>query len=148
MNSLNTFNKKNGTSILLAAVVAFAPATVLAQHEGHQMAGYHAEMQSQMQKMNQSMTSMPMTNNPDLDFAMMMIPHHQGAIDMAKTQLKYGKDAKLRALAEEIIASQQKEIKVMQASIQEMQTTGSAMLDAKTTSSANATPLSSHSSHQ
>jgi len=41
---------------------------------------------------------------------MMMIPHHQGAIDMAEVELKYGKDPALRKMAEDIIAAQKKEI--------------------------------------
>jgi uncharacterized protein (DUF305 family) len=44
----------------------------------------------------------------------MMIPHHQGAIDMAKALLLYGKDAQLRRLAQEIITDQQSEIQLMQ----------------------------------
>ena len=54
------------------------------------------------------------TNNGDADFARGMIPHHQGAIDMAKVQLAHGKDGSLRALAEKIIADQEKEIAQMQ----------------------------------
>jgi uncharacterized protein (DUF305 family) len=42
-----------------------------------------------------------------------MIPHHQGAVEMAKVELKYGKDAKLRKLAKDIIAAQEKEIAFM-----------------------------------
>jgi uncharacterized protein (DUF305 family) len=55
------------------------------------------------------------TGNADIDFMNGMIPHHQGAIDMAKVLLKYGKDAQTRKLAEQIIADQEKEIALMQA---------------------------------
>lgn len=45
------------------------------------------------------------SGNPDHDFAMMMIPHHQGAIDMAKIELQYGKDPLLRGMAEKIVVA-------------------------------------------
>ena len=51
---------------------------------------------------------------PDMAFARGMLPHHIGAVDMAKTQLKYGKDAEMRKLAQEIIDAQQSEIEQMQ----------------------------------
>ena len=49
------------------------------------------------------MNDMKMSGNTDVDFANMMIIHHQGAIDMAKVQLAHGKDPVIRALAEKII---------------------------------------------
>jgi uncharacterized protein (DUF305 family) len=57
----------------------------------------------------------PMTGDPDCDFLAMMIPHHQGAIEMARLVLTYGRDPLTRQLAEEIVASQQTEIGSMKA---------------------------------
>ncbi len=63
-------------------------------------------------KMHKDMT-MKFTGNPDVDFAQGMIPHHQGAIDMANVVLKYGKDPEMKKLAEEIIKAQDTEIAFM-----------------------------------
>jgi uncharacterized protein (DUF305 family) len=57
--------------------------------------------------------NVPFTGDADRDFARMMIPHHQGAIDMALVELRYGKDERLKRLAQEIIVAQQQEIQVM-----------------------------------
>jgi uncharacterized protein (DUF305 family) len=54
------------------------------------------------------------TGNPDIDFLAMMIPHHVGAVDMARAVLRYGRDPATRQLAEEIIAGQTIEIEGMQ----------------------------------
>ena len=67
-----------------------------------------------MSVMEYGMTNAPMDSDPDHDFAAMMIPHHQGAIDMAKVELLYGTDPLLRRLAQEIIVTQGSEIAVMQ----------------------------------
>ena len=64
-----------------------------------------------MMKMHESMTSMEMTSDPTRDFVLMMIPHHQSAIDMAQVLLKDPTaDAEIKAMAEKIISDQQKEI--------------------------------------
>jgi uncharacterized protein (DUF305 family) len=63
-------------------------------------------------KMMKAMTMAP-TGNADADFVMMMIPHHQGAIDMAQVELQYGKDPMLREMAQAIIKAQQEEIATM-----------------------------------
>jgi uncharacterized protein (DUF305 family) len=53
----------------------------------------------------------------DRDFVAMMVPHHQGAIDMAKAELRYGHNAQLRRLAKRIVENQQKEITLMRAAV-------------------------------
>ena len=74
---------------------------------------FEQQMAESMRKMDQDMAAAPMTGDPNHDFSAMMIPHHQGAIDMAKTFLLHGQDAALRRLAQEIIVTQQQEIQVM-----------------------------------
>ena len=82
-----------------AAPLAFA-VPVAAQHSGHHMPGM----------------SMPVpTGNQDRDFARAMIVHHQGAIEMARTQLARGTDPAMRRMAGEIIGAQQREISELNA---------------------------------
>jgi uncharacterized protein (DUF305 family) len=71
------------------------------------------ELDAAMKKMMNEMHAPGYTGNPDVDFLAMMIPHHQGAVDMARLVLIYGKDPLARRLAEEIIASQTAEIGAM-----------------------------------
>jgi uncharacterized protein (DUF305 family) len=69
-------------------------------------------MDEAMRRMDAGMNVAP-TGDPDRDFARMMIPHHQGAVDMALAELRFGKDERLRRLAQGIIVEQRQEIAVM-----------------------------------
>ena len=94
---------------LLAGLVTL-PAVAQETTPHHQMSDFHGAMAA----MQAQMGEVPMTGDPDTDFAAMMIPHHQGAIEMAKAELAQGKDPELRRLAEEIIAAQEREITILQ----------------------------------
>src|SRR3981081_657883 len=75
-----------------------------------------SENDAAMNKMMADMTIKP-TGDVDRDFVAMMVPHHQGAIDMAPGELKYSHNEQLRRLAQEIVVTQQQEISVMQLAI-------------------------------
>ncbi|MTD17960.1 DUF305 domain-containing protein [Pseudomonas sp. CCM 7891] len=79
-------------------------------------AQFLAENESAMEKMMVDMASRP-TGDVDRDFVEMMIPHHQGGIDMALAFLKYGHNERLQRLAQEIIITQQQEIAAMRLAI-------------------------------
>ena len=75
-------------------------------------ATFYSEMATVNARMHEGMEIAP-SSNTDRDFMRMMIPHHQGAIDMALVQLKYGHDERLRRLAQSIIVEQGQEIAYM-----------------------------------
>ncbi|MGL4974510.1 MAG: CopM family metallochaperone [Bosea sp. (in: a-proteobacteria)] len=117
--------------ILVAAFAAsamIAGAAFAQQHGGHSNHAGHAghkaapanqstatkAYQAANDKMHKDM-AIAFSGNADVDFVKGMIPHHQGAVDMAKVVLAHGKDPELRKLATEIIAAQDKEIAFMQA---------------------------------
>ena len=68
-----------------------------------------------MRSMMDKMTTMQMTGNTDKDFVMMMIPHHEGAKTMAEHQVKHGKNAELKKMAQKMITDQTKEIAELKA---------------------------------
>ena len=76
-------------------------------------------MMQAMERMHRDMSIVP-SGNPDRDFAVMMISHHQGAVDMAKVELQFGKNPVLRRLAEGIIVEQLQEIEVMQGEMRQL----------------------------
>jgi uncharacterized protein (DUF305 family) len=77
-----------------------------------------AENQTAMSTMMDGMSIKP-TGNIDRDFAFMMIPHHLGAIDMARAEIRHGKNEQLRRIAQEIIVNQIDEIAAMRLAIAE-----------------------------
>jgi uncharacterized protein (DUF305 family) len=102
--------------MLSGSIVGLALAQNPYGHMGSQPpeSEFAAQMMQAMERMDAGMMAAQPTGNPDRDFAAMMIPHHQGAINMAKVELTYGRDPVLRRLAQGIIVTQQQEIELMQ----------------------------------
>ena len=105
-----------------ASALAFAASAQPAQHSGmahsanaHGGASPSPSTQAFQQSGEKMMQGMgqPYTGDADKDFVAQMVAHHEGAVDMAKIQLKYGKDPELKKLAGDIIKAQQQEIAFM-----------------------------------
>lgn len=112
------------TIVTLALLGAMTAQLAYAQHQHGSVESQSAqlaagaqlfarEMDAGMKKMMNDMHAPGYTGNPDVDFLSMMIPHHEGAVEMARLVLIHGKDPLTRRLAEEIIASQSAEIAAM-----------------------------------
>ena len=121
-------SKNRAVMAMLALVCLAAPAGAQHQHGMKARPGertvapgprdeFGTLMNDAMKTMDANMRNASMNGDPDHDFAAMMIPHHQGAIDMAKAVLLYGRNPVLRRLAQEIIVTQGSEIAVMQAEL-------------------------------
>ena len=95
--------------VLSVAASAFAAGVVLT---GNDETRFLAENDAAMTKMMDAMSVKP-SGNVDEDFVAMMVPHHQGAIDMAQAELRYGHNEQLRRIAQEIVVEQQQEIVAM-----------------------------------
>jgi uncharacterized protein (DUF305 family) len=119
--------KKTFMSGALAMLVLAYPAHASAQqaaaadkaersHKQTVEASFMAENQAAMSKMMKDMAVKP-SGNVDADFTAMMIPHHQGAVDMAEAELHYGHNRKLRRIARNIFAGQRQQIGAMKAAL-------------------------------
>ena len=97
------------SAVLLISVAAASEVGTLTEPERSFLASTQASMRTMMAGMERTPRG-----DVDQDFIGQMIPHHQGAIDMAKAELRYGHNEQLRRIAQEIIVEQQAEIAVMQ----------------------------------
>ncbi|MBF0480764.1 MAG: DUF305 domain-containing protein [Desulfovibrionaceae bacterium] len=108
----------NGLALAFAIVLACGPcASALAGETSAKAAeadekAFMEQNKPAMDAMMRDMDVKP-TGDVDRDFTAMMIPHHQGAIDMARIYLRYGRDKQLRRLCQNIIVAQEREIKLM-----------------------------------
>ena len=100
----------------LALVAGIGPAALAQTPSPATEAPFIAENAAAMDKMMADMNVKP-TGDVDRDFVAMMIPHHQGAIEMAQSFLRHGHNEQLRRMAQEIIVTQQQEIATMRLAI-------------------------------
>src|SRR6201993_4568108 len=135
--AMSNFRSSIGTHVAAIAVGAFAAIAYLTVYSATRQsladyisaicaksfgsapsaeAPYLAENVSAMTKMMIDMSIRP-SGDVDTDFVAMMVPHHQGAIEMAQTQLRYGRNEPLRRMAQEIIVTQLQEIAAMRLSL-------------------------------
>lgn len=98
------------------AAAAFFLGLVSALQAGTEEKPFLDANDAAMARMMTGMAAKP-TGDVDRDFVAMMVPHHQGAIDMAQAELRYGTNEQLRRIAQEIIVEQQQEIAAMQLAI-------------------------------
>jgi uncharacterized protein (DUF305 family) len=107
---MNSYIAVNRRSLCAGVILALAAFSVNAQQDDSTQAYKKAG-----DEMMNSMMAPPYTGDADKDFVAHMIPHHEGAVEMAKIELKYGKDPQMKRLAKSIIQAQDKELREMRA---------------------------------
>jgi uncharacterized protein (DUF305 family) len=100
---------------LLVLILGCITSPVLARASD---AAFTAQIDAAMTNMMDAMNGRP-SGDADRDFVAMMVPHHQGAIEMSQAELRYGRNEQLRRLAQEIIVTQQEEIAAMRLALHE-----------------------------
>jgi hypothetical protein len=103
-----------GMAVVAIAFVSVAPSLFTGPGE----ASFLAKTDAAMARMMAGLQIKP-SNDVDRDFVALMVPHHQGAIDMAEAELNYGHNEPLRGLAQEIIATQEQQIAAMRRALGE-----------------------------
>lgn len=110
----NSFMKRKGLALLLT-VLGTSGVGLAGDDKAHESGSGTAQMDESMQKMHDKMMGQSKTGDPDVDFARMMLTHHQGAIEMSKAELKNGKDPEMKKMAEKAIKEQEKDIQKLRA---------------------------------
>lgn len=100
--------------VLLGSVVLMVSTLMFAADDAE--VAFLRDNDAAMSKMMAAMAVTP-TGDVDKDFVATMVPHHQGAIEMAQAQLRYGHNEQLRRIAQEIIVDQTQEIAVMRLAV-------------------------------
>ena len=99
-------------AVVSVVAVAVWPQDHLMGHTATHDTSWVALMKS-METMHTAMAAVEPSGNGDADFVNLMLPHHQAAVDMARTELLYGNDPQMRRLAQEVITDQESEIQLM-----------------------------------
>lgn len=122
----NKSRKEKNMSVIKARWALLAAAVALSACSGTKPSGQFGSHASDASNASNASAAhdmtgmaMPSTGDPDTDFLLGMIPHHEGAVTMARAEIANGTDPRVRALAREVIATQQAEIKKMQAWVAE-----------------------------
>lgn len=98
------------TAACVVAAAGLSTRGLVAQEPKAAMSAGSQALHMSMEKGHKDMMGMKMSGDADHDFAMMMVSHHRGALDMSEIVLKHGKDPKIQAMARKIIEAQKKEI--------------------------------------
>jgi uncharacterized protein (DUF305 family) len=108
--------RKRDVVLIFFLLLSIARAQSIHEHTSStndiEVDSFAVSMAQAVERMHKDMSIIP-SGDPDRDFAAMMIAHHQGAVDMARIELQFGKNPVLRRLAQGIIVEQLQEIEVM-----------------------------------